>query len=73
MEFEDLTYEGYVRNRYKQMTTDSHFYLARHLEKCTMRFNMRVGPVRTKMNTTQNMNNSEMSTQKIPNLHVCSL
>ena len=34
---------------------------------------MCVEPVRTKMTNTQKMNNYEMSTQSIPNLHVCSL
>ena len=35
-----------------------------------MRFNMRVVPVRTQMTNTQKKNNSEMSTQKIPNSHI---
>ena len=38
-----------------------------------MIFNIHVGPVRTKMINTQKMNNSEMSTQNIPNLRVCYL
>ena len=70
--FEDLTYDGYVRKRSKHVPTDSYFYLSRQLAKCTMRFNMPIGPVRTQMTNTQNMNNSEMSMQNISNLHVCS-
>ena len=34
---------------------------------------MRVGPVITEKTKTQKMNNSEISTQNISNLHVCSL
>ena len=71
--FEDFPYEGYVRNRYKNMPIDSYLYLARHISKCMMRFNFHVGSVRTKTTNTQNMNNYEMITQNIPNLHVCSL
>ena len=41
--------------------------------KCMMIFNMRVSPVRTQMKSTQKINNFETSTQKITNLHVCSL
>ena len=37
-----------------------------------MIFNMCIFPVRIQMTNTQNMNNSEMSTQNIPNLRVCS-
>ena len=37
-----------------------------------MRFNLRVGPVRTQMTNMQKMNNYDMIMQKIPNLHVCS-
>ena len=37
-----------------------------------MRLNLHVGLVRTQITNTQNMNNSEMSTQKTHNLHVCS-
>ena len=40
---------------------------------CTMIFNILVGPVRTQMTNTEKTNKSEMSTQNIPNLHVCSL
>ena len=32
-----------------------------------------VGPVRRQMNNTQNTNNSEIITQKIPNSRVCSM
>ena len=60
-----------MRKRSKHVTTDSYFYLSGHLTKCMMRFNMRVGPVRTQMTNVQKMNNSEMSTQNNPNLHVC--
>ena len=35
-------------------------------------FTMRVGVVGAQMANTQKMNNSEMSTQNIFNLHVCS-
>ena len=31
-----MPYEGYVRNRFKHMPTDSYLYLARQLEKCMM-------------------------------------
>ena len=55
------------------MPTDSYFYIARHLENCMMIFNMRVCPVRTQMTNTNFLNDYEMSMQKIPNLHVCSL
>ena len=59
--------------RSKHVPTDSYFYLSRHLDKCIMIFNMRVGPIRTHMTNTQKMNNYEMSTQKITNFQVCSL
>ena len=72
-EFEDLTYGSYVQKRSKHMHTDSFFYLAGQFAKCTMIFNMRIGPVRMQMTNTQKMNNTEMSMQKIPNLHVCYL
>ena len=38
-----------------------------------LRLNLHVGPVRTKINSTKSMNNSEMITQKTSNLHVYSL
>ena len=38
-----------------------------------MILNLHAGPVRTQMINTQRMNNSEMSTQNTPNLHVCYL
>ena len=72
-EFEDLPYGGYVRKRYQHMPNGSYFYLSRQLAKCTTRSNLCVGPVKTQMTNTQNMNNSEMGTQKIPNSNVCSL
>ena len=71
-EFEDFPYEGYMRKRSKHMPNDSYFYLERHLSVCMMRFSISVGPVTTQMTNTQNMNNSDMSMQNIPNLHVCS-
>ena len=61
-EFEDIPYEGYFRTRSKHMPAESSFCLARHLAKCMMRLNMRVGPVRIQMTNTQKMNNTEMST-----------
>ena len=67
-ELEDLTYEGHVQKSSKHVPTDSYFYLSRKLAKCMMRFNMCNGPARTQMNTTQKMNNSEISMQNIPNL-----
>ena len=36
-EFKDVPYEGYVRKRSKQMTTDSYFYLDIQLSTCMMR------------------------------------
>ena len=72
-EFGDFPYQGYVRKRSKHMSTDSYFYLARHLAKCMMRFNIPIGPLRTQMTNMLNMNNHETSMQKIPNSHVCSL
>ena len=32
-EFENFPHKGYVRNKTKNETTDSYFYLARHLAK----------------------------------------
>ena len=58
--------------RSKHEPTNSYFYLARNLAKCTMRLNSHVGPLITQMTNTQKMKISEMSTQEIPNLHVCS-
>ena len=58
-EFEDFPYYGYVRKRSKYELMDSYFYLERHIYKCMMRLNMRVGPVRTQITNTQKMNNSE--------------
>ena len=71
-EFEKVPYEGYVRKRSKYVPTDSYFYIARHPDKCMTRLNLHVVPVRIKMTNTQRMNNSEMSTQNIPNFRVCS-
>ena len=59
-EFKDVPYEGYASKRYKHIPTESYLYLARQLENYTMsNFH---GLVRT----------YKKSTQKIPNLHVCS-
>ena len=70
---EYLPHKGYVRKRSKYVPTGSSFYLATQLVKCMMRFNERVGHVRTKMINTKNMNNSEMSTLSIPNFLIYSL
>ena len=72
LEFEDFPYEVYVRKKSKNEPNNSYFYLERHLAKCMTRFNMRVGPVRTKRTNTQKMNISEIIRQEIPNSHVCS-
>ena len=55
------------------MSTESYLYPSRHLEKYTMRFNLYMFPVITQTTNTQNMNNSEMSRQNIPNSYVSSL
>ena len=63
--FEKLTYKSFERRRLKHEPTDSYFYLARQLAKCTMRadtLNSHVYPVRTEMT----------GTKQIPILHVCS-
>ena len=52
------------------MPTDSYFYLEIQLDNCMIRFNMSVGPVRTLMTNTQDMNNYDMSTQNIPDSNV---
>ena len=65
-----MTYEGYVRNRSKPMLTDSYFYPSRQLAK-RMMINS-CGPARTQTTSPQNMSISNVSVQKIPNLHVCS-
>ena len=55
-EFEKLPYEIYERKRPKHDPTDSYFYLARQLEKCTMRadtLNSHVCPVITEMTDTK--------------------
>ena len=47
-EFENFPYEGYVRKRPKHESTYSFFYLAKHLDKCMMRYyalNFHVDPV----------------------------
>ena len=57
-EFENLPYKSYVLKRPKHETTDSYFYLARQLAKCTMRsdaFNSHVEPVRMKTNVNQHI------------------
>ena len=59
--FENLPYEGYVQKRSKKESTDSYFYLSRHLANFTMRLNSHVGYVRTQMTNTQKMNNSDIS------------
>ena len=51
-----------MRKRSKHEPTDSYFYLSRLLAKCMMIFNIPVSPIRTQINNTQNINNSEMST-----------
>ena len=61
-----------MRKRSKYKPPVSYFYLARHLAKFMMRLSYHVGPVRKQMTNTQNMDISEMNTQKIPNLTVCS-
>ena len=71
--FEDFTYEGYVWKRSKYVPTDSYSYLSRHLDKCMMRFNMHVGPVRTQMTNMQKMNNYETCPQNMNNFQVYSL
>ena len=68
-EFEKLPYEGYVMKISKHEHTDSYFNPERHISKCMMRLNSHVGPVRTQITNTQRINNSEISTQKTPNLH----
>ena len=77
-----MPYQGCVRKRSNHVTTDSYSHLARQLSNCMMIFNLYVGPVRTKMTitqnmniykmVTQNMNNSDIGTQNIPNSNICS-
>ena len=55
-EFEDFPYKGYVSKRYTHMPTVSYFYIARQLENFMMRFNLRIGLVRTQMTNTQQQN-----------------
>ena len=55
--FEKLTSEGYVQKRSRQVPTDSYFYLERQLDKCMMRLNSHVGPVRTQIDSTENIPN----------------
>ena len=71
-EFERFPFEGCAHNSFKHVPTDSHFYLARQLTNCMIRLNFHVGHVRTKITNTLKMNIYEMSTQNIPNLHICS-
>ena len=54
--------------RSKHESTDSYFCLGIQLAKCMMRINYHIGPVRTQITNTQNIN-----TQNIPNLHVLYL
>ena len=68
-DFKDLPYKGYFRKRFKHMPSDSYFYLTIQLAKFVM-INSR-GPVITQNMGTQKMSNSKISTQNIPNLHVC--
>ena len=65
-EFERLLYKGYALKNPKNEITDSSFFLARQIAKCTMKaysFNFHVDPVRSEINGTQH----------IMILHVCSL
>ena len=55
----------------KHMHTDIYLHLVIQLGNCMMRFNMCVGYVRTQITNRQKMNNSEISTKNIHNLHVC--
>ena len=48
-EFEDFTAKGYVRKRSKKKPNGSNLYPARQIEKCMVRFNMRIGSVRTQI------------------------
>ena len=50
-----MPYEGYASNRFKQMPTDSYFYLERQLAKFMMS-NLH-GLVRRQNTSTQNMSN----------------
>ena len=69
-ESEYLPFEGYVQKRHKQVPAGSYFYIEIYLDKFMMKLYMHIGPVRKQNNNTQKMNNYDMSTQKIPNLHV---
>ena len=63
-EFKKLPYKGYVWKRPKHEPTDSYFYLARQLTKCTMiddNLNLHVYPVRMEMT----------GMQQIPISYVC--
>ena len=70
MEFKDLPHEGYVGKRYKQMSTDSHFYLEGKL--CKLYDEKWEWPCKNTKTSMQNMSNFNMSTQKMSDLHVCS-
>ena len=63
---------GVVRKSSKHEPTDIYLHLEIYLSKCTMMLNLHVGPVITQMTNTQNINNSETSTQNNPNYHVYS-
>ena len=55
-EFDKLPYKSYERRRPKREPTDSSYYLARHIDKCMMRYdalNSHVNPVRTEMTATK--------------------
>ena len=65
-EFEQLPYEGYDKSRPKHEPTDRYFYLERHIEKCTMRYdalNSHINPVKAEM----------AGMQLIPTSHVKSM
>ena len=64
-EYEKLPYESYERKRPKHQPTNSYFYLARQIAKCTMRadaLNSHVYPVGTEITATE----------WIPTSQVCS-
>ena len=55
-EFEKLPYEGFVWKRFKHEPTGSYFYLSIQIANFMLRddaFNSHVGPVRTKIISTQ--------------------
>ena len=65
-EFENFSYKNYERRSPKYESTDTNFYLARHIFKCMMRadvLNLHVYPVRMEITGVKH----------IPILHVCSM